>query len=944
MAIQGAIYHDYKVSVSNLVFYSFNELLIVENENDTDDALLIGFSIIIVPNDSRLPIQTLEYGEDPSNSAFINNINKDAIRKEMDRRLAREYTNNFLEKFGNSQVIGVEEVYKKVLNILIERLSTVGISFTTAGEGDVWYPPTTFPILGMTMPGDEKLNYQYELQYLNGSSITLDTIAQSYYNDGDFYGFYDTTIPTPIQYNNIIRSDFSNKPNIIQPQINKVESPTELDNELQVQQNQAAVFEGELNTTGIDIINNPIPDNVEYTENIVNIPSQITTGNNITETLDNSKKIKRRKPKNKKRRQRAEPNNEIAENNLLEVQEENTRKSEVNIIKKKVKGRVIDSVSLKPISAEIIYSLQTINEVQVSSEVNNEPIIEENTFNFRLQVNLVRPNTNETESGLTLEEEAILRQTNVFSGRRRTGIPGGTVYIIDENNKIVKSIKANLEGKINTVINLPIRMFSDESNFTKFRLLFRGIGTQTIFEHIKYINPNDLGQAGKSINDKIYGDLALYPISSNSNSFTRDTPNGERVSRIIDFLSLPEVSGTIDRLSIQTDTPILDGSPNFIETSVPNPDENPNFNDIPGIQIGDKKIIAFTAKTDKKGRFSLKFGTSYNTIPNTIIISKEGYSRKTINVVLKDGTKKTNLGDIKLINETLNLEKDIENAKLELSPNKIRKKVPKFDKQTREINQSKKRAQFLESLIQRLVPTALRLGAKFGISKLEDMSKDNIVNDNTKCPTPNELDDIIRRRNNLADKINSTYKIINTTTIALGISQTLISTINILLNTLQGIPIPLGAPLGVGVPANVVTTISSRIEDKKRTLDKLSGINTGILLFLAILGNILQIILKLLSNVDKLVDKCAKDQQLTPINPDLLRLLETPEETDEEFQNFTFEIETEKTTNEYKRRRAIAKDINNVVVLKGEFSFAADTKILIDELKFFIRENNLKSQ
>jgi len=48
MAIQGAIYHDYKVSVSNLVFYSFNELLIVENENDTDDALLIGFSIIFI--------------------------------------------------------------------------------------------------------------------------------------------------------------------------------------------------------------------------------------------------------------------------------------------------------------------------------------------------------------------------------------------------------------------------------------------------------------------------------------------------------------------------------------------------------------------------------------------------------------------------------------------------------------------------------------------------------------------------------------------------------------------------------------------------------------------------------------------------------------------------------------------------------------------------------
>ena len=944
MAIPGAIYHDYKVSISNLVFYSFNQLSIVEKENDTDDALLIGFSVIILPNDSRLPIQTLEYGEDPSNSAFINNINKDEVRKEIDRRLAREYTNNFLEKFGNSQVIGVEEVYRKIIDILIKRLSTAGISFTTSGEGDVWYPPTTVPILGMTLPGEEKLNYEYELEYINGSTITLDTIAQDLYNDGDFYGFYDTTLPTSIQYNDIIRSNFSNKPNIVQPQINIVESPSELDNELQIHQNQAPVFDGELNTTGIDVINNPIPNNVEYTENIVNIPSQITTGNNITETLDKSKKVRRRKPKNKQRRQRAEPNSQIAENNLSEVQEENIRKSEVNIIKKKVKGRVIDSVSLKPITAEIIYSLKTINEIQVSSEVNNEPIIEENTFNFRLQVNFVRPNTDETESGLTLDEEAIIRQTNVFSGRRRAGIPGGTAYIINENNKIVKSIKGDLDGKINTVINLPIRMVSNESNFTKFRLLFRAGGTQTIFEHIKYINPNDLGQAGKSINDKIYGDLALYPISSNSNFFTRDTPNGERVSRIIDFLSLPEVSGTINRLSIQTDTPMLDGSPDFIETSVPNPEENPDFNNTVGLQDGSEKIITFDAKTDKKGRFSLKFGTSYNTIPNTIIISKDGYSRKTINVILKDGTKKTNLGDIKLINETINLEKDIESAKLELSPIKISKKVPKFNKQTREVNQSKKRAQFLESLIQRLIPTALRLGAKFGISKLEDMSRDDIVDNNTKCPTPDELDDIIRRRNNLADKINSTYKIVNTTTIALGISQTLISTINILLNTLQGIPIPLGAPLGVGVPANVVTTISSRIEDKKRTLDKLSSINTGILLFLATLGVVLQIILKLLSNVDKLVDKCAKDQKLSPINPDLLKLLETPEETDEQFQNFTFEIETEKTDSEYKRRRAIAKDINDVIVLRGEFSFAADTKILIDELKFFITENNLKSQ
>jgi hypothetical protein len=54
-------------------------------------------------------------------------------------------------------------------------------------------------------------------------------------------------------------------------------------------------------------------------------------------------------------------------------------------------------------------------------------------------------------------------------------------------------------------------------------------------------------------------------------------------------------------------------------------------------------------------------------------------------------------------------------------------------------------------------------------------------------------------------------------------------------------------------------------------------------------------------------------------------------------------VETEVTENTLKRRRAIATNKQNVVMLKGEFSFSSIDQILIDELVFYIQQNNLKA-
>jgi hypothetical protein len=58
---------------------------------------------------------------------------------------------------------------------------------------------------------------------------------------------------------------------------------------------------------------------------------------------------------------------------------------------------------------------------------------------------------------------------------------------------------------------------------------------------------------------------------------------------------------------------------------------------------------------------------------------------------------------------------------------------------------------------------------------------------------------------------------------------------------------------------------------------------------------------------------------------------------------FEMGVETEITEKPLKRRRALARNKQGVVMLKGEWSFSSIDQILIDELVFYIQQNNLKA-
>jgi len=227
--------------------------------------------------------------------------------------------------------------------------------------------------------------------------------------------------------------------------------------------------------------------------------------------------------------------------------------------------------------------------------------------------------------------------------------------------------------------------------------------------------------------------------------------------------------------------------------------------------------------------------------------------------------------------------------------------------------------------------------ATFGVTKLKDVSPDKIkgILDNANCPTQDELTSLINRKNKLVKQLNTSLNIIDKTTKALGITGGIISSLEIALKIQVAIPYPL--PPAVGEIAKVL--------DKK--IAQLKLVNVGILSILIILKQVLTQAIQLLGLLDQLVQKCYPNADQEKVALELTAL--TNQQSTEaspvitNVNGFTMGVETEVTNNPLKRRRAIATNKQNVVMLKGEWSFSSIDQILIDELVFYIQQNNLKA-
>ena len=211
------------------------------------------------------------------------------------------------------------------------------------------------------------------------------------------------------------------------------------------------------------------------------------------------------------------------------------------------------------------------------------------------------------------------------------------------------------------------------------------------------------------------------------------------------------------------------------------------------------------------------------------------------------------------------------------------------------------------------------------------------------CPNENKLKEIVKRKNKLVKTLNDILKIVETSLKVAGITQGVIVVLDVAVKLLKNTPIP--PPID---PSGVISQQKDNNQPKiEKVLELSKKINGSVLSILVVLRQNLVLVLDLLKMLDGLVQDCYPEAGQSDLRAELLELVK--EESNQEsplvtnVNGFEMGVETEKTTSTLKRKRAIARNKQGIIMLKGEFSYSSIDQILIDELSFYIQTNNLKA-
>ena len=371
-----------------------------------------------------------------------------------------------------------------------------------------------------------------------------------------------------------------------------------------------------------------------------------------------------------------------------------------------------------------------------------------------------------------------------------------------------------------------------------------------------------------------------------------------------------------------------------------------------------------TARTDNKGNFSIK--VKVPIIPENqktplvfgLLYSKNGYLPGTQAIINGDKTIKTNLSLTSLTNLREAAEEVAQkfNDTIDLAQAGVSAlAMDTFEK----LIYAKKLSigKLVDVIKTKLIPLAISLLLAFGISKITQTNRKT-------CPTPDALNNVVRTRNRVVRQLNQLFQVITINT-ALALAFTSLA------NVLRGVRLAMDAipaPQAVGVPPakdfggltfSLPYSFTAKLQHINDELEKLEDANRGtsratlVSLIFLIAG--VTTVLLLLKSVDQITQECAEengvtDLELEAINRELLDLAEEEEEEDgnprvRNLNGFIFSVETDNKNpvGTLKRRFAVAKDTRGVTLLKGEPSFSSSDQILIDELIFYIQQNNLKA-
>ena len=230
------------------------------------------------------------------------------------------------------------------------------------------------------------------------------------------------------------------------------------------------------------------------------------------------------------------------------------------------------------------------------------------------------------------------------------------------------------------------------------------------------------------------------------------------------------------------------------------------------------------------------------------------------------------------------------------------------------------------------------------------------------CPSDIEgLNKIIDLKNKLTKQLNNLYtqidsinKIIDPinefippTEIAIKTAKTSIDVLSFIPSTVAT-PIPVG-PILAGLKA--IDVLQGLINQGKSKLGAATSAISSLI-------NNLQKVIDLLEMIDMVIGSCAKELNGTLNEQEQLsnqlsnQLLKSTQQQSQQlspvitnFNGFKMDVITltDQSINGLERRQATAKNSQGIIMLKGDPSFSSNDQILIDELVFYIKQNDLKA-
>tara|TARA_R110000803_G_scaffold81546_2_gene147502 strand:+ start:3419 stop:4801 length:1383 start_codon:yes stop_codon:yes gene_type:complete len=441
------------------------------------------------------------------------------------------------------------------------------------------------------------------------------------------------------------------------------------------------------------------------------------------------------------------------------------------------------------------------------------------------------------------------------------------------------------------------------------------------------------------------------------------------LSKILEILNVPYsdlISSTYNTLTEETGSEQSQSLQSQLSESLSPIPKSIEFIPIKGIIVDSEtsaplkgvvvmNILKIPKRTNEKGEFEIKvpslLDTPFDPKKFPLSIIKRKYSPLKITPYTSTLDTKKDLGVIQLYPKELSLLEDIRSL-LKFSDKETKEYVEKYV--TIEFHMEKELNLSIENLKKLVIPLLLGLLSQYGISKVKELIEENKdgITDELKqlitCPLQEDIVKIIETQNKLIKQINNVFKVINRTTEILTLTQKILTPATILLPILEALPLPT-AIAGVGIPVSVINGIQKSIRFLGVLIPKLSFANSILLSILTLLRSVLIQVLDILRFLDLVTQYCSSLDGVTQEQISLELTSFTQEQSQQlspivtNINGFEMGVETERTTNTLKRRRATATNTGGVVMLKGEWSFSSIDQILIDELVFYIQTNDLKA-